>query len=324
MKLKKSLPCAFAASLVALSASGQWTKVTDFQELSADTIARWFQIEDASAQIYVDFFDPFDASNKALYMDAGLRGVRCNALFVAIPLPQEVPIGDTVTFKFDFFMAGPSFDLNAGLSPTHFVVDENAVIIDPATPAFNNFEAQIRMNVPLDVRDGSNFRQTLTVPPIGEWMTIYIISKGASKTVEGYLRTQSGGLEKIEIPVDSRVNDFWNWRIGGNETLKAFYMGSSNACERGYDSNDIYLIDNVYIDYSGINLDGDDPINGEDPIGGDDWAGFELFSGWANTNQFLGWVYPSGDWVFVVGYNTWVYLPEMAVGGSGAWIYLPF
>jgi len=294
---------------------GEWTKVTDFQDVSAETIARYFQIQDASANIFVDYFDPTDNTNKALYMDAGLRGVRCNALFVAIPLPEPVPLGAKVTFKFDFFMAGPSFDLNAGLSPTNFVTDENMNIVDPAVPAFNDFEAQIRIQDPLTVRDGSNFRQTTNNPPVGEWMTIYIIANGTTKTNEGYLRT-STGLQKLEIPVGDTVNDYWNWRIGRDETLKAFYMGSSNACERGYDSNDIYLIDNVYIDYTGVNLDGDDEI------GGDKWANYPLVQGYADTGSWLGWVYPVGDYVYILSLNTWAYLPESAVGSGGAWMYL--
>lgn len=315
MKRRTALMFAMA-SMASTSAFGEWTLITDFQETSADTIARWFQIEDASAQIFVDFFDPTDATNKSLYMDAGLRGVRCNALFVAIPLPQEVPLGDTVTFKFDFYQAGPSYDLNAGLSPTAFTTNESGVIVDPATPAFNNFEAQIRMGSPLTVRDGSNFRQTTTETPVGEWMTIYVIADSSSKTVDGYLRTQSGGLSKIQVPVGEDIRDFWNWRIGRDETLKSFYMGSSNACERGYDSNDIYLIDNVFIDYTGVNLDGDEPI------GGDRWAGYTLSQGWADTGSWLGWVFPDGDYVYILSLGTWTYMPESIIGASGSWLFL--
>lgn len=54
------------------------------------------------------------------------------------------------------------------------------------------------------------------------------------------------------------------------------------------------------------------------------WAGYPLQgSGYADTGSYLGWVYPSGDWVWNVTLAKWMYLREENVGGAGAWAYLP-
>jgi len=309
---------------LALPAQAQWQLVEDFQMVTADSIARYFQIRDPSAQIYVDFFDPFDAANKALFMDAGLRGVQCNALFVAIPLPQEIPVDSKATFKFDFYQAGTSYDLNAGLSPTEFITDEDGFIIDPETPNFNNFEAQIRMGDPLDVRDGGAFRQTLTNTPIDEWMTIYMVADTTKQTVRGFLRTNAG-IAPIEVPVLDEIRNFWNFRRAQGLPLKSFYIGSSNMCERGYGNNDIYLFDNVQIDYSGVNLDGDEDLyDDEEPPPPTEWAGYDLIDGWVETGTFIGWAYPERTWVYVHDLDGWVYLPESRVRADGAWMFLSF
>jgi hypothetical protein len=312
-------------AILAGTVSAQWQLVEDFQTVDADSIARYFQIRDASAQIYVDFFDPFDAGNKAIFMDAGLRGVRCNALFVAIPLPQEIPVGTRATFKFDFYQAGTSYDLNAGLSPTEFITDEDGFIIDPETPAFNNFEAQIRMGDPLDVRDGGAFRQTLSNTPVDEWMTIYMVANTIDQTIRGFLRT-SAGIAPIEVPVLDEVRNYWNFRIGAGLPLKSFYIGSSNMCERGYGNNDIYLFDNVQIDYSGVNLDGDEDLYSEaEPPPPSEWAGYDIREdGWVDTGGFLGLVYPIKGWLYIDDLGSWMYLPENRVGDDGAWMHLSF
>lgn len=52
------------------------------------------------------------------------------------------------------------------------------------------------------------------------------------------------------------------------------------------------------------------------------WAGFDLINGYAYTGERLGWVYPSGDWIFMVNLNRWSYLPEFLVTPSGVWMYL--
>lgn len=54
------------------------------------------------------------------------------------------------------------------------------------------------------------------------------------------------------------------------------------------------------------------------------WAGYPLDAeGRADTGDFLGEVYPNGDWVFVYRLNRYIYLPESHVENDGAWIHWP-
>lgn len=50
------------------------------------------------------------------------------------------------------------------------------------------------------------------------------------------------------------------------------------------------------------------------------WAGFPLTEGFAFTD-FLGWIYPADDSVYILTLNAWAYLPESYVYSYGAWMY---
>lgn len=53
------------------------------------------------------------------------------------------------------------------------------------------------------------------------------------------------------------------------------------------------------------------------------WAGFEIeSSGWVYTGEFLGWIYPQGDFVFALDFEGWLYLPENLVSESGSWAFI--
>jgi hypothetical protein len=54
------------------------------------------------------------------------------------------------------------------------------------------------------------------------------------------------------------------------------------------------------------------------------WADYPLIGdGWANTEDFLGWVYPVGNWVYLQSLESFVYLNEEEITPSGAWAYFP-
>jgi hypothetical protein len=45
---------------------------------------------------------------------------------------------------------------------------------------------------------------------------------------------------------------------------------------------------------------------------------------WVNTGDFLGWIYPESDHVYLLALEKWVYLrEEEAAAETGSWIYLP-
>lgn len=52
------------------------------------------------------------------------------------------------------------------------------------------------------------------------------------------------------------------------------------------------------------------------------WAGFPVRpDGWVNTRNFLGFIYPVGDFVYVWNLDTYMHLPEANVRAEGAWAY---
>ncbi|MCC5807195.1 MAG: hypothetical protein JJU00_12800 [Opitutales bacterium] len=62
-----------------------------------------------------------------------------------------------------------------------------------------------------------------------------------------------------------------------------------------------------------------DPVD-PDP---DTWAGFEIEeSGWVDTGDFLGWIHPMGDFVYVLSLEGWMYLPAAHVETDGAWAFV--
>jgi hypothetical protein len=54
--------------------------------------------------------------------------------------------------------------------------------------------------------------------------------------------------------------------------------------------------------------------------GAETWAGYPVMeSGYVDTGDFMGLVYPMGDWIYVSSISNWVYLPESHVEAGGAW-----
>lgn len=54
------------------------------------------------------------------------------------------------------------------------------------------------------------------------------------------------------------------------------------------------------------------------------WAGYPIEDGYVNTGAFMGWLEVSADpWIWSVSLNSYIYLPEGHVDGSGAWTYIP-
>lgn len=55
----------------------------------------------------------------------------------------------------------------------------------------------------------------------------------------------------------------------------------------------------------------------------DTWAGYPIDEeGFVNTGDFIGWIYPSGDYVFVYLLERYIFLPESYVGERGAWTFI--
>jgi hypothetical protein len=55
------------------------------------------------------------------------------------------------------------------------------------------------------------------------------------------------------------------------------------------------------------------------------WAGYPVIDGWADTGDFMGWLYIGEDpWVISTSMDGhYIFCPEGHVGESGAWVYVP-
>lgn len=324
-----------AILLTSTALTAQWQKVTDFEGMVAEDLNRYFQYPGFGTFYLMPGLDPTDPENSTLYMDAEERGVRCNRLHVAVPLPEPVAVGSVATLRFDFYQYGTSYDLNIGLSPTPITIDpETGLMMTPES--FADFEAQIRMNTPVDVRDGNDFRPTELIMPVNEWITYYVVIDHRNQTVEGYMRRGDDTLEKVIIPMpDGQPSkDSWLFRVGRQEPLVSFYVGSSNSCERGYDLGDIWLIDNIYIS-SGKNLD-DGSVPAEKAIDvliaasnaeGDGVYSHPLFGSFTvNASLEMIYSFKATSWMAIareldgsytahhLGLDKWIYLPVGAPG----------
>lgn len=53
------------------------------------------------------------------------------------------------------------------------------------------------------------------------------------------------------------------------------------------------------------------------------WAGYTVDpSGYVDTGDWLGWIYPVGDWIWSCRFGRWIYLPEWYVREGGSWMYM--
>ncbi|MFO7726117.1 MAG: DUF4465 domain-containing protein, partial [Oceanipulchritudo sp.] len=101
---------------------------------------------------------------------------------------------------------------------------------------------------------------------------------------------------------------------GGNRSVAelGFSMESTDTGEFGMNTPAYFALDELVLE----------PTATWGPY---DLGPYPLTDGaWVDTGDFLGWVFPSDDFVFLAALEKWVYLPERALSeGSGAWVYLP-
>ena len=126
-------------------------------------------------------------------------------------------------------------------------------------------------------------------------LTITTTLSSGGGVLSTHSATDSGGL--------STSFDMLGVQVGSNT------FGSTNSP----DTEDNGLtFSNIMLEYSGGSST-------------DTWAGYTVTDGWADTGDFMGWLYVDNDpWLISSSLNgNWIYLPESQVGDSGAWTYLP-
>jgi hypothetical protein len=105
-------------------------------------------------------------------------------------------------------------------------------------------------------------------------------------------------------------------RVGATWELSAIHVGAGLYMNDASDSATL----KVWNLHAWLN-DNDSHLLGESVAG--EWAGFAIDpSGYVDTGAWLGWVYPSGNWVWSCRFERWMYLPEWYVRTGGSWMYV--
>ena len=225
--------------------------------------------------------------------------------------------GDELNFQYSPFVDG---SINEWIPD--FAVNDEAIIYDESWPTLESPWTSLRNNLFL-LKLSDN--ETLVTDWRGDIPTI--------ETVEGSLEPPT----IAEPPVDSTVE------AGGSVTLSVEASGTEplsfqwyrdgaiieGATEASLTFNGIASADaglytveirNSYGTVSSESV----TLTVEEESQPETWAGYPIDeNGYVNTEGFLGWIYPDGEFVLVFLFDKWIYLPESFVTEQGAWSYIP-
>lgn len=139
-----------------------------------------------------------------------------------------------------------------------------------------------------------------------------------------------------EAPADASVD------VGGSVTLSVVATGTEPLSYQWYkDDEPLSGAEQADLTITGVVLSdaGEYSVEVSNPFGSvmsdaitltvnedqepDTWAGYPIDDlGFVNTGDFLGWIYPSGDYIYVYYFGRYIFLPESYVGDQGAWSYV--
>ncbi|MEX0332000.1 MAG: hypothetical protein AB3N64_11305 [Puniceicoccaceae bacterium] len=316
-KIKLTTLCGLV-SLFSVSAFAEWVLITDFEGAVYDDFDLYKRFA-PQGDLYLSGFDPVNAANGHYYADPGpqVDGAN-NQIWNGFTLPTPVAEGETATLKFDVYLysTGP-FNLNVGLSDIPVSIDdtlskENGQLLEPNN--YGSYESQMGIGETLNARNGSGFTNTGVFSPVGEWFTLYYVADNANDVTYFYYKTAA-----MSVPTAIPLPDapFALFRNGTTDPLVTFTITSAGSNSGPID---VFLLDNVYIDTTGPNLDGGTHV------GGEFWGGYPLFdeSGNVDTGDWLSFINVASDpWIYVYNLSTYVYMPEDYVSGTGSWAYVP-
>lgn len=322
MKIPTRLILLPALVLAAGTLSADWILIENFED--GDT-SRWEgDSQLLQAGIHSEFqgqyeivADPLGSNGTLVGLFSGGPAEGDNfglpgAVAHSIDLPQ--PIERTGVATFYYKLGVGTFESDNAMGLTH-TSEWNAFWGDMETVLRYEFT-----NATFDVYNQSRF-ETFGFPELTTWYQIWLVVDAANNTYDMYIQ---GGLD---YPDQTRVMSF-----DGNETfimrnratdpiVRFGIIHNINSIEVPFPRDPVYL-DNLYIDYSGMNL--------EVPSGGsigpsDQWAGLTVDDdGNTDTGGLLGSIHVSlPDWVYVQGLDAWVYLPEDWYSADGSWCWIP-
>nr|WP_238710549.1 DUF4465 domain-containing protein [Oceanipulchritudo coccoides] len=162
----------------------------------------------------------------------------------------------------------------------------------------------------LSMRDGDDFAKKFGD---GDYFKLTLSGYGASGQILGSVEVYLADYREETDP--KGIVQGWNEvslleLAGGTGHLVyeiGFSLDSTDSAPWGINTPSYVAIDQLVL--------------GETPA----WGGFDIEpDGWVNTGDFLGWVYPVGDYAYVALLRKWTYLPVgEQESSSGAWAYLP-
>lgn len=327
MKLLKLLTLSSLTAAVSLTAVADWILIDDFESSTGEEDYNLLKKFDSQGDVFISKFDPQDPDNFVYFADPGpSRDVGGNnQIWNSVTLPQPVPEGGKATLKYRmyFFESGP-FNVNIGLSDVAVEIDESRTkaqgqLVMPND--YNAFESQVGWTDKgiITVRNGNGFSDTIVPIPVGEWTTIYyLIDNATDRTMLYYQGESMDEPAVVELTDGSTDFIFRNGTTDPLVTLTYVSAGSNSG------PVSVFLLDDIYYDPTGFNLDGADLPDG--PIGPVMWGGTLLDdNGNVDTGDWMGLVHASTEpWVYSYSIDSFVYIPSSHVTDEGAWTYFPY
>lgn len=299
----------------------QWLLVEDFEN-GMDRIftSRW-----ADPQPVIGIFEDLeDSQNSIFFIDSNAYGIDWGVNFVAVSLPQPIPVNSLGTLYLRFYNTGSGHNVSVGLS-------DKAIIPDTELPYGNgmsspsgwaDFEVQNRTHAMgsdrFGVRDGPQFIDSDLPIPNNQWVEFWFLVDTTSQTTEFYIKTPTNEAPVLVSFLDSfgEPQTKAAFRNGLGQPLLTFMLGTTSGPVESPFAGDSFFIDDVYIAVGTHVLES--PSQNEPQT----WAGYPIGQdNWVDTGNWLGWINPIGDFIYSQSLGGWLHLPEDRVVEEGAWAY---
>jgi hypothetical protein len=188
------------------------------------------------------------------------------------------------------------------------------------------------------------YQEFFAGPPTSGWPTVFstgdvIVFKGTARAtksgtntadviVRAFVKTLGYNSQGWEFQTLPEYSDFYViTATDGSFELSMTYPDIAvndnlQVVQLGFEATTAYdgaAMDSATITFSGL----EGYIEGEEVT--PTWLGFDVDgSGWANTNNWIGWVWTGGaPWVWSTSLNKNVYVPGTEPLASGEWIFVP-
>jgi len=316
----------FPLIIFATSASANWTLIENFEDGTfpeGTVITNSNELFDGEHRITEDPLDPANRVDRIVAdQTSGLTNAG-NFLYFHFPLAQPIENGSTVTFYHRFMAEGPE-DINDADGPFGFF-DATWGFVDvpeyDGSWGYSDFEVQLAYS-PFGLELNWGIRNSAEAGPtapwthfianqnpltdLNVWYEVWLVIDHEADKTDVYVK---GGAQYPEQTLVVQGAAYRNF--GSNNPLKYFVMVSHNGNETtaaGYRGIDPWYMDDLYIDYSGINLStpSSEPATGWVQDGKTGWK--YKYDGLWSYSLLMGFIYePGGNWVYTL-HHGWVFI----------------